>query len=353
MINVGIVGLGQSGWHLHATSLDTFADYRVAAVCDLSRGLRKRATETFGCRAYANADELFADAGVELVVLATPNSLHAAQTIAALEAGKNVVVEKPMAATLSEAEGMVAAAQRTGRLLTVFHNRRWDPDFQMLKALARRGVLGDLLTVDSRIYMAEELFGLWGTYGTDEFRPNWRLEAAYAGGYLADWAPHMVDQCVDLVGEWPTSVTANLRSDMWTDEVDDYFFMRLQFPSGPVATLEASNNSRIAPARWFVVGRKGALIAPGGFSSWSDMRVRAEIDGVVADYSPKDLGAVLGPRRYGSGEELSDYFYADLADALRCGCAPTFTAEYGRDIMVVLDAAQRSDATGETILLDR
>ena len=352
MINVGIVGLGQSGWHLHAASLHTFEDYRLAAVCDQSAALRERAAQAFGSRTYAEPELLFADPNVQLVVIATPNSLHAPQAIAALEAGRDVVVDKPMAATLAEADAMVAAAGRTGRLLTVFHNRRWDADFRMLKALVERDILGDLLTLDSRIYMAGGLWGRWGHYGVPEFNPEWRLQAVYAGGYLADWGPHMVDQCLSLIGEWPLSVTGHLRSDLWSEEVDDYFSMRLIFPSRIIATLEASNNARIPPPRWFAVGRKGTLTAPGDFAAWSEIRVRVELNGMVAELLPQDLGSSATHRKYGTGHELSDYYYADLADALQTGRPPAITADHARDVMIILDAARRSDAAGETVFLE-
>lgn len=352
MIRVGVVGLGQSGWHLHAASLHTFSDYEVVAVCDQSAELRRRAADAFGARVYAAPEELFADSDVELVVVATPNSLHASQAIAALEAGKDVVVEKPMATTLAEAQDMVAAARRTGQLLSVFHNRRWDRDYQMVCALVRRGILGSILTFDSRIYMAGGLWGVWGHYGVPEFRPQWRLEQAYGGGYLADWGPHMVDQCIDLMGELPRSVTATLRGDVWTDEVDDYFSMRLAFPSGPVATLEASNNARIAPPRWYVVGKKATLIAPGEFDKWSQMRIRADIERMVAEILPDLPGEMGSKRRYKSGVDLSDYFYSNLSEALESGHSPAITTEHALNVMVVLDAARRSDAAGETVYLD-
>jgi predicted dehydrogenase len=350
MINVGVVGLGQSGWHQHAASLHTFPDYWLVAVCDRSPVLRERAAGAFSVRTYAEAGQLCADPEVEVVVVATPNNLHAEQAMAAMEAGKDVVVEKPMSVTLAEADEMVATARRTGRVLTVFHNRRWDRDFLMVEALKRRKVLGDILTLDSRIYMAGDLWGVWSSYGVPEFRPQWRTESAYGGGYLADWGPHMVEQVLRLAGEMPVSVAADLRGDLWTDEVDDYFNMRLAFPSGLTATMEASNNGRIPPPRWYVVGTQGTLIARGEFDRWADMRVRAEMDGITVELEPRDLG-VAGARKYGTGVDLSDHYYADLADALSSGRPPTITAEHARNVMVVLDAARRSDTSGETIEL--
>ena len=348
MITVGIIGMGRSGWELHATHLQTIPGYRVVAVCDQSETRLARAAETFHARPYGDALKLIADPEVQLVVVAVPGQLHKPLTIAALEAGKHVVVEKPMSVTLAEADGMLAAAERAGRLLTVFHNRRWDRDYQMVKTLVERGVLGELLTLDSRVmtYGPE-----WTTYGVPEFNPQWRIQAAYGGGFLADWGPHLVEQVLDLTGEWPMSVTAQLRSHLWATEVEDYFFMRLIFPSGLLVTMEGSNNARQPLPRWFVVGRKGTLTADGVWGRWTDMRILGSVAGVEMDLSPQDVGPSSGGRNYDVGEELSAIFYADLAEAIASGRPPAITAQRARDVMAILEAARESSASGQTVAL--
>ena len=98
----------------------------------------------------------------------------------------------------AEADEMVAAAERSGCLLSVFHNRRWDHDYLMLKSLVRQGILGKLLTLDSRVMT----YGpAWATYGVSEAAPAWRTQAEHGGGFLADWAPHLLEQVLDLTGE--------------------------------------------------------------------------------------------------------------------------------------------------------
>jgi predicted dehydrogenase len=348
MINVGIIGMGRSGWELHATHLQDIPGYRVVAVCDQNEARRTGAAEVFNARPYSDGQELIKDPEVGLVVVAVPSNLHIDLTIAALEAGKNVVVEKPMSTTLAEAEEMLAAAERTGGVLTVFHNRRWDRDYQMVKSLVERGVLGELLTVDSRVmtYGPE-----WPNYGVPEFNPQWRIQAAYGGGFLADWGPHLVEQALDLTGEWPESVTCQLRSHLWATEVEDYFHIRLTFPSGLLVTLEGSNNARLPLPRWFVVGCEGTLTADGVWGRWTDMRIRGTVADVAMDLLPQDVGPSSGGRAYDVGEELSAFFYEDLAEALASGRPPAIPAQRGRDVMAVLEAARQSNASGQTIEL--
>ena len=349
MIKVGIIGLGRSGWELHAQPLSGFPDYQLVAVCDRSDKRLTGAAETFGARPYTEAADLIGDPEVDLVVVSAPSNFHKDLAIAALDAGKNVIVEKPMALTLAEADEMIAAAENNGRLLTVFHNRRWDRDYLMLKRLVQQGILGKLLTLDSRVmtYGPE-----WTTYGVEEFNPTWRIQAAYGGGFLADWGPHLIEQLLDLTGEMPLSVTCQLRSHLWAKEVEDYFHMRLSFPSGLLATLEGSNNAQLPLPRWFVVGSAGTLVADGAWGRWTDMHIRGEVAELPMDFQPQDVGPSSGGRNYDVGDELSACFYTDLADALNNNRLPAITAQRARDGMAVIEAARQSNATGQCVTLE-
>jgi predicted dehydrogenase len=244
---------------------------------------------------------------------------------------------------------MVVAAEESGRLLTVFHNRRWDRDYQMVKALVDKGVLGELLTLDSRVMT----YGpAWATYGVPEFDPTWRTKAKYGGGFMADWGPHLLEQALDLAGEWPVSVSCQLRSHVWSTEVDDYFFLRLAFPTGFLATLEGSNNAGVPLPRWFVVGREGTLVADGTWGRWTDMQIRTTMADMTMDLLPRDVGPSSGGQNYDVGEELSIFFYGDLLEALQTGRPPAISAKRGRDVMAILDAARQSSESGQTVMLE-
>ncbi len=346
MINVGIIGMGRSGWELHAAPLSQIPDYCLVALCDRSEARRKEAAKTFGAVPYAEAQDLISDAEVDLVVVAAPSNLHAELAIAALDAGKHVIVEKPMALTLAEADAMVAAAERSGRVLTVFHNRHWDPDYLLVKEMVRHRTLGDLLTLDSRVmtYGPE-----WTTFGVPEFDPGWRLKVAHGGGFLADWGPHLIEQVLDLTGEMPSRVTCDLRSHLWAVEVEDYFNIRLAFPSGLLVTLEGSNNARIPLCRWFVVGSEATLYADGSWGRWTEMRIRGSVGGISMDLLPQDVGSSSAGQKFDVGDGLSDKFYGDLAVALQTRQQPTISAQRARDVMVVLEAARLSNTRGKTI----
>ncbi len=348
MIRVGVIGMGRSGWELHAATLKDFPGFRLVAVCDQSPARLAAAAAEFGAMPYADPSALIGATDVDLVVVAAPSNLHAALTLQALAAGKHVVVEKPMAMSLAEADAMLAAARDCDRVLAVFHNRHWDRDYHLVKKLVTAGTLGELLTVDSRVmtYGPE-----WTTYGVPEFDSTWRIKAAHGGGFLADWGPHLIEQVLDLVAALPVSVSAQLRSQLWAKEVEDYFSLRLAFPSGLLATIEGSNNARLPLPRWFIVGSAGTLQAEGAWGKWTEMRLRQEIAGVSVDSVPQGVAASSGSRNMDVGDELSQAYYADLGGVLQSGGSLTVTAQRARDVMAVLDAARRSHATGQAVTL--
>jgi len=143
VVKVGISGLGRSGWNIHANALSKCPNlYKIVAVVDALEERRREAVNRFGCRAYSDFEQLIEDDEVELVVVATPSYLHASQTIEALKAGKNVVCEKPMATSLAEADAMIEAAEKSGRILTIFQNMRYAPDFLKVREVVKSGILG-------------------------------------------------------------------------------------------------------------------------------------------------------------------------------------------------------------------
>ncbi|MDM8621026.1 Gfo/Idh/MocA family oxidoreductase, partial [Escherichia coli] len=126
---------------------------------------------------------LFNDPNIDLIVIPTPNDTHFPLAKAALEAGKHVVVDKPFTVTLSQARELDALAKTLGRVLSVFHNRRWDSDFLTLKGLLAEGVLGEVAYFESHF---------------DRFRPQvrdrWREQGGPGSGIWYDLAPHLLDQ---------------------------------------------------------------------------------------------------------------------------------------------------------------
>ena len=186
-VRVGIIGLGRSGWSIHALGLQQMPEhYQIVAVADLITERRAEAQQTFGCRAYAGYGELLADQEVELVIVAPPSYLHAVYTIAALQAGKAVVCEKPMAENLADADGMLAAARRTGSLFTMFQNRRYEASYLKVREIIASGVLGRIFQIKLTVHSFSR-------------RWDWQTLRAFAGGQLRNNGVHYLDQSLQLM----------------------------------------------------------------------------------------------------------------------------------------------------------
>jgi len=338
-INVGIIGMGRSGWELHAEPISKMENYKLVAVCDNSAKRLEEAKEHFNTEVTTDPEVIFSNPLINLVVISVPGNFHHPFSLKAMEKGKNVVVEKPMAIGLSEADEMISASKKYNVILTTFHNRRWDNDFQKLKAIADKGILGEILAIESRVMT----FGTeWTTYGVKEFRPSWRLEKNFGGGFLFDWGPHLVDQILNLTGKAPVSIYCQLRNYIWAKEVDDYFSIKLVFPDNVIATLESTNDSRIPLPRWFVIGKKGTLAANGEWGKWEEMTIKGEGAGPEGEVKPLDISKEVGEKAYDVGQNLSFKFYQGLHKALSENKKPPVTSLEARNVISVLEAAKIS-----------
>ncbi len=206
---VGLAGYGLSGRIIHRSLIRSLPeDFELAAVAAGSRGAEARA-ENPGARVVETAEELFRLPGLDLAVIATPSGLHAAHARAALEAGLAVVLEKPLASDLPEAEGLLEASGKAGLTVAVFHNRRWDADFRTLRNLLRDDRLGDVREAEIR----------W-----EKFRPSvqdrWKERPGPGSGALWDLGPHLFDQANLLFGpfDWVQADVAALRPGARTDD---------------------------------------------------------------------------------------------------------------------------------------
>ena len=233
-VRVGIIGLGRSGWSIHALGLQQMPEhYQIVAVADLIEARRREAEQDFDCRAYASYADLLADPEVELVVVAPPSYLHAVYTIAALQAGKAVLCEKPMAENLSNADSMLAAARRTGSLLTMFQNRRGEASYLKVREVIASGVLGRVF----QIKMTVHSFGR---------RWDWQTLKGFAGGQLRNNGVHYLDQALelmDLASEARESVEPevfyNGVNALALGDAEDSFKVILRVPGAPLVDFES------------------------------------------------------------------------------------------------------------------
>ncbi len=257
-VGVGVVGYGRVGEGQHAEFASKLDDMKLVAVCDPAEGRRQAAQQKHGCRTYADLDEFLSDPELDLVAICTPPSMHCEQAIAAAQAGKHCIVDKPFALSYEQAKQMIAAARESGVVITGFQNRRWDSDYLTVKKAIDDGLLGDVYHRESRW---SHFTANWACYGVEEFNPTWRVQRKFGGGMVYDYASHLGDQMLRMVSAPLESVWADLQSRIWSNEVDDHFRAELRFADGTTALLEATNNVRHSLPRWFVIGTEGTLVS--------------------------------------------------------------------------------------------
>ena len=234
MINVGVVGVGNIAPH-HLEAYLRFPERcRVVALADIVPEKCSKAVERFGLEAstFDSHRRLLEEAGVDLVDVCTPPSTHAEIAIDALESGRNVVVEKPMAASLDECDAMLRAERESGKLLAVIAQNRFRTEMMRLKRLLASGLAGKVLhaQVDSYWWRGSNYYDLW-------WRGTWEGEG---GGCTLNHAVHHVDLLLWMMGA-PAEVLAmmgNVAHD--NSEVEDLAAAMLRFPDGAVGQLTSS-----------------------------------------------------------------------------------------------------------------
>ncbi len=340
MIQVVVVGHGLAGRQIHCPLIRRQKDLRLHGIVARKPEVRAEAVALWKVRGYADLDEALADPAVDLIVLATPHDVHADQAVQTLAAGKHCVVDKVMALSEAEADRMIAARDASGRMLSVFHNRRWDWDFLTLKSVLASGVLGQPLLFESAVcrYSAPR---------------TWRGRAAAAGTILHDWGAHLIDQALGL-GLGPCRrVWGWLAPAPW-EGVDNGGHGRivLEF-DGVLFQAETSRICRLDRPRWWVLGTGG------GFTKWGvdpqEMALRA---GALdrADEPAEHVGRLHLERDKQTVEVAVetvrgswDSYYANIAENLLHGAPLAVTAEEARAVVRVLAAVERSVRERQTV----
>jgi predicted dehydrogenase len=256
IVRVGIVGLGRSGWNIHAATIGAMGDrFGLIAAVDSQAERAAEAKTRFHCEVYPDIEALLGNAAVELVVIATPNHLHARQTLGAMEAGKHVVCEKPFVVSPAEADATIAASKRTGRVLTVFHNRRFDAHFQKVKEIVATGVLGRIVQV--RL-----------TYHGFSRRWDWQTLKEFGGGTLNNAGSHFLDQLLYFFPDELPAVYCHTDRVLTLGDADDHCVVMMRSPGRPLVQMELSSACGYPQDNWLIMGSKGTLHGTFGHLEW-------------------------------------------------------------------------------------
>lgn len=247
IITAGLLAYGMSGKVFHAPFLDAHTGFSLKAVVERNN---KNAVKDYPeIISYNNVEELLNDSEIELVVVNTPNNLHYQHSKAALESGKNILVEKPFTATSAQAKALFEIADKVGKQIFFYQNRRWDSDFEAVKKVLASDKLGKLIEMHLRYDRYRN------TIGPKVFKEK----AIEAAGLLYDLGPHLLDQVISLFGK-PLSYHKVLGKNRKGTEVDDYFSIQLSYPES-LNVFVTSSMLVVNPQAAFVLhGVNGSFI---------------------------------------------------------------------------------------------
>ena len=328
MHGVGIIGAGSvSTGHLRAVA--ALESTHLRAVADIDAERLARVCAEHGCQGYASYEDLLADEEVALVIVCLPHGLHCEVTVAALEAGKHVLVEKPMAVNVEQCDAVIAAAQRTGNQLSVGHMHRFSPANRVVKKLLREQAVGDLVCLCDEAYRP--------------FNPNrspWYLDKATHGGLWYQNGIHLIDRSCWWTGSRVVAVKALIDSRFFEFSADDVAMALLQFENGVYSTLIhvwwrtggrrystefVCTDGMLQLRRGIESGRNDLFIGRDG--DWEQVEVIED-----HDTTTRQLGAFV--------------------EAIDAGREPPVTAEYARHLVAVLTACMESSRLGREVVIE-
>ena len=342
-VRLAVIGYGGMGaWHTKKVA--KLPEVELAGIFDIKPERIALAQEN-GIFTYDSLEALLADETVDLVTVAIPNHLHKDVCVQAMNAGKNVICEKPVAMVSRELQAMIDAANANNVLFTVHQNRRWDEDFRIVRKLYEENTLGRIFRIESR------------THGSRGIPGDWRNQKQYGGGMLMDWGVHLLDQLLWMLPGKILSVYAQM-SYVTNEDCDDGFTAQLQFEHDVVVEVQVATSNFIGLPRWYVLGENGTAsierwTLEGKIVKVSDWEHRDAVPVVTA----AGITKTMAPR---TSETIKEYplpriecdvrdFYRNVVKALRGEEAQIVTHAQVMRVMRLMEAIRESAATNTVI----
>ncbi|HOV21904.1 MAG TPA: Gfo/Idh/MocA family oxidoreductase [bacterium] len=338
-VKIAITGLGRSGWNIHAHLISQLPEkYEIIAVSDPDENRRKQAEEKFDCKSYEKFEDMLNNDEIEVVVVATPSHLHSSYSISALKKGKNVICEKPMATNLEDADKMIEVAKKEGKILTIFHNRRYSPDFLKVKEVIDTGVLGRIVLIKM----------MWHSFAR---RWDWQTLKKYGGGTLNNTGPHPVDQALQFFGEKEDpEIFCHMERTLTLGDAEDHVKIIFKGKISPMIDLEITSCCCYPEEPYLIMGTCGGLKGNYTKLQWKYFKVEKLPERKVQTQPTPD-------RSYNSEEipwekeeiwELPqnqhDYqlnFYIDLYETLKKNKPLKITPESARRVMWAIEKCHK------------
>lgn len=347
MLTMGIIGYGGMA-AFHYKCLKDYARVKVKGVYDINPKRLEFASEQ-GLKAYRSKEELFADAEIDIILVAASNEVHKELSIEAMQKGKHVICEKPVTLNAEELIEIIDASKKYNKIFTIDQNRRTNKDFVLMKRKVEEGLIGEPYVIESRVE------------GSRGIPSGWRTIKELGGGMMLDWGVHLIDQIMYMVKEKVVNIFCKMYSINYKS-VDDNFRLTMTFESGLTAHIEVSTNNYITHPRWYVAGKKGTLQIDSWDCNGKIVRCidkeNAWQDEIV--YTKAGPTKTMAPRNKNSTEEIilsepTDVLdsltvvYDGFIDAIEGKAALKITHEQALRVLKVMDAAFISHETGAAV----
>ncbi len=260
-LRIGVIGIGNMGSeHCRILLSGKVPEAELTCVADLREDRREWARKTLpvDCRIFSDGSSLIRAHAADAVIIAVPHPSHPALTVEALEAGLDVLCEKPIAVTVSKAREMIDAADRSGRTFALMFNQRTNGTYRKIRELMQNGTLGELKRVT---WIITDWYRSQTYYDSGDWRATW---AGEGGGVLINQCPHQLDLLQWLCG-MPVRVQALCRTGQWHDiEVEDDVTAVFTYASGATAAFITSTGDLPGTNRLEITGDRGKLVCENG-----------------------------------------------------------------------------------------
>jgi len=349
IIRTGIIGYGLSGRVFHAPFVDVVDGFELTKIStskpERVQMIHERYPETV---VVPTPQDIINDPDIDLVINTSPNVDHARWVREALLAGKHAMVEKPFTVNVKEADELIEIAKRSGKILTIYHNRRFTSDTKTVKKLLKSGLLGE-------IHDYEAHYDRYRNEPRPLSRGGWREDALPGSGIFFDLGAHVIDQALHFFG-MPQAVTAEIKAQrVWT-KADDYFDVRLHYPT-LTATLKAGMLCKIPGPTFQLHGTNGSFVKYGIDVQEEMLGAGAVPQGDNWGREPENLWGTInteynGVKIHGKLEsEQGDYrdYFANLRDAIWGKAEIAVKPEEARDVIRIIELAFRSSEERRTI----
>lgn len=332
-VQVAVIGAGLVAQRSHLPAYAASEEAEIAAIVSGRVETAEGAAKEFGAqRVLRRWEEAVADPGIDAVDICTPNALHAPIAIAAARAGKHILVEKPMAMTVAEADAMIDAARRTGVLLMVAHNLRFVPIYETIRRIMEEGTIGRPLAVRA-VFMHAGPDEFWGAT-SDWF---WKPEMA-GGGSMLDMGIHMIDLVRWFIGRPVLEVAAMTARSVKPTFADDNAIALLRFEGDTLASVQSSWSARPFPDRGITIhGEAGHLVMG-----------RSAEEPLVVNILGGEGGQRIAPEIPSMSERGNPFVH--FVRCIRDGTPPLTSGEEGRASLAVALAAYEAAQSGRTVV---